>query len=145
MLGAINDLRGCLFVVAPDKVGDATTTRALFDEWFERVAATMQPVAYVIQDGQVAKDVPWKWIDCLFIGGSTEYKLSADAEQLGREAFRRGLHLHMGRVNSRKRFDYARQIGCDSVDGTKFSRWRSTWLPDALTWHRDHLQERLSL
>lgn len=143
MLDRIADLPGCLFVVAPDVVADWAQTRAQFDWWFPVVARAGHSVAYVIQDGQPADAVPWDQIGALFIGGTTTYKLSAEAERLGREAKRRGLWLHMGRVNSRRRFDYARATGCDSVDGTAYSRWRDTHLPTALTWHRQPLQERM--
>jgi hypothetical protein len=143
MLAAITGLPGCRFVVAPDVVGDWQTTESRFWSWLRQLKACGQPIAYVIQDGQPKEFVPWPRIGCVFIGGSTEYKLSVESERIAREAKHRGLWLHMGRVNSRKRFDYARAIGCDSVDGTKFSRWRNTWLPDALRWHTDHLQERI--
>ena len=143
MLDAIYGLPGCKFVVAPDVVGDWARTRVLFDDWYDVISAAWVPIGYVAQDGQPLSEVPWRSIDALFIGGTTEYKLSADAERLAREARTRGLWVHMGRVNSRKRFDYARAIGCNSIDGTKFSRWRDRWLPDALTWHLDHLQERI--
>jgi hypothetical protein len=143
MLAAVAGLPGCRFIVAPDVVGDWLGTRARWDEWAGEVAATGQPPAYVIQDGQPADAVPWDNLGALFVGGTTAYKLSPDAEQLGREAKARGLWLHMGRVNSRRRFDYARATGCDSVDGSGFSKWRRTTLPRALEWHRDHLQERI--
>lgn len=143
MLDSIYGLPGCKFVTAPDAVGDWKRTRELWDEWQPELSAAWLPMAYVAQDGQPSDQVPWLSIDALFIGGSTEYKLSAEAEALGWEAKRKGLWLHMGRVNSRRRFDYARATGCDSVDGSSYSRWRDRWLPHALTWHRDHLQERL--
>lgn len=145
MLNSIYGLPGCKFVTAPDVVGDWEATRQLWDEWQPDLSAAWLPMAYVAQDGQPADRVPWRSIDALFIGGGTEYKLSAEAEQLGREAKRRGLWLHMGRVNSRKRFDYARATGCNSVDGTSYSRWRTRWLPNALTWHQEPLQGRLEL
>jgi hypothetical protein len=143
MLQAIYGLNGCKFVVAPDVVGDWKATAHLYDKWQEELSAAWLPIAYVAQDGQPSKQVPWGGIDSLFIGGTTEYKLSADAERLGREARERGKWLHMGRVNSRKRFDYARSTGCNSIDGSSFSRWRDRWLPNALTWRLDHLQERI--
>lgn len=143
MLRNLRGVDGCLFVAAPDVVGQWRKTRERFDEW--RPELDGQPVAYVLQDGQPGADVPWAELGALFVGGSTDYKLGVEAERLVREAKRRGLWVHMGRVNTRRRFDYARAIGCDSVDGSKFSTWRDTWLPDALTWHRDHLQERLPL
>lgn len=142
MLAAITRVPGCRFVTAPDVVGDWRTTRKLFDKWWPELAPTQQGIAYVLQDGQPHDLVPWDQIDAIFVGGTTEYKLSAEAERLVSAAKLRGLWTHMGRVNSRKRFDYARQIGCDSIDGSKFSKWRNTWLPDALEWHKDPIQGR---
>lgn len=40
------------------------------------------------------------------------------ATHMALEAKRRGKHVHMGRVNSLRRLRFARDIGCDSVDGT---------------------------
>lgn len=141
MLLALDGLPGCRFVSAPDVVGDWRATRERWDAWSDELRGL--PAAYVLQDGQPADSVPWGEAAAVFVGGSTEYKLGVSAERLVREAKRRGLWAHMGRVNSRRRFTYARAIGCDSVDGTSFARWRSRWLPDALTWHRDPLQERM--
>jgi hypothetical protein len=145
MLDAIKGLSGCLFVTVPDVVGDWHATAELFELWHPAVQRRGLPVGLVAQDGlaPIWLDKQWHRLDCLFIGGTTEFKLSAEAERFAREAQDRGKWVHMGRVNSRKRFDYARQIGCHSVDGSKFSRWRDRWLPNALTWHRDHLQERI--
>ena len=42
----------------------------------------------------------------------------------------RGKWVHMGRVNSTRRIRYAASIGCDSVDGTKWVRWRDRYLTD---------------
>lgn len=143
MLAAIRGVPGCLFVTAPDVVGQWGPTRGYWNLWRDELLEVGQPVAYVAQDDQPAGDVPWDDLGALFIGGTTGYKLSADAERLGREAKERGLWLHMGRVNSRKRVHYARAIGCDSIDGTQFSQWRDRWLPVGLAWARDHLQERI--
>ncbi len=38
----------------------------------------------------------------------------------------------MGRVNSECRLAYAQALGCTSVDGTGWMRWRDTNLPRAL-------------
>ncbi len=141
MLEAIWGLPGCLFVTAPDVVGDASATLDLWSDWRVELSAAWQPIALVAQDGLTADRVPWQQLDALFIGGTTEFKLSEQAQRLGREARLRGKWLHMGRVNSRKRFDYARAIGCDSVDGSSYSKWRNTWLPDALGWHKTHYQQ----
>jgi hypothetical protein len=143
MLEAVNGLAGCRFVVAPDAVGDWHETRRLWDEWADTLAWYAVPLAYVLQDGQPSHAVPWEGLRAVFIGGTTDYKLGGEAERLAREARERGLWVHMGRVNSRKRYTYARQIGCDSVDGGSFSRWRDRWLPAALEWHRAGVQLRL--
>ena len=143
MLHAITGLQGCRFVTLPDVVAHSWWTSAICHHWLPAVQATGQPPAFVIQDGQHTGDIPWAEIGCLFVGGTTEYKLSADAERLVREAKRRGLWVHVGRVNSRKRYDYSRAIGADSIDGGQFSMFRDTKLPPALQWHKQPLQERI--
>lgn len=107
-----------LFAVVPDVVADATATRRLWDEhaWFVRSLG--HRAAYVLQDGQTVNDVPWDQCDAVFIGGSTAWKLSPDAYALIVEAKARHKWVHMGRVNSLRRMRFARDWGCDSVDGT---------------------------
>ena len=74
--------------------------------------------AYVGQDGAQPNDTPWSEIDALFIGGTTDWKLSQSAADLISEARRRGKWVHMGRVNSWRRIRLAHVLGCHSVDGT---------------------------
>jgi hypothetical protein len=62
--------------------------------------------------------IPWGEFDVLFIGGSTEWKLSRIAKQVSQQAIKRGLKVHMGRVNSYQRLEVAKDFGCSSVDGT---------------------------
>lgn len=55
--------------------------------------------------------------------GLTEWKLSAAAQRLARAAkpeFRpdAAKHVHMGRLNSGRRWRFAEVIGCDTADGT---------------------------
>lgn len=126
MLDRIEGRKGCLFVTAPDVVGDAYGTQVLFDKWFPRLEGRF-PVAYVGQDG--LEFVLWEAIDAFFVGGTTEWKMSAQAAKFVREAKDRGKWVHMGRVNSYERGRYARWIGCDSIDGTQFSWFRDTKLP----------------
>jgi hypothetical protein len=134
MLRYLDNRPGCLFVAAPDVVGDARGTLDRFDDWRWEIVGRGLPVALVAQDGLEGLAVPWDEFDALFIGGSTAWKLSAAAEDLGREATRRGKWLHMGRVNSRKRIRHALEIGCDSIDGTGFSRFPDKYLADGLRW-----------
>ncbi len=97
-------------------------------------------VAFVAQDGQESLPVPWDEFDALFIGGSTEWKLGPHAREIAAEAKRRGKWLHMGRVNSERRFKYAAAIGCDSADGTYLTFGPDVNLPKLLSWTRlsDH-------
>lgn len=120
------------FATVPDVVGDwdATLTKwELFDkdDW-------PCPLALVIQDGATGATVPWGDTEAIFIGGSTEWKLGADAALISREAKERGLWVHMGRVNSCRRLQYADFIGCDSADGTYLIFGPDINLPKLVRW-----------
>lgn len=122
----------CLFAAAPDVVGDAAATLARSRPWLPKIRALGYPVAFVAQDGleELADQIPWPELDVLFIGGSTVWKLGPHARELAEEARRRGKRVHVGRVNSGKRYQYARRpyplgLGADSCDGTFL-----TWAPD---------------
>jgi hypothetical protein len=130
MLDTIWGLPGCRFVAAPDVVGDAAATLERWEEWYDDLNATLLPLALVAQDGLTTEMVPWRTLDAIFVGGTTEWKCGAAAEQIVREARVRGKWVHMGRVNTPDRFRYAKAIGCHSVDGSKFSRWTETWIRD---------------
>lgn len=110
--------RNCAFAVAPDIVGDAEATFARSSPWLPRIRRLDIPAAFVIQDGQEDVPVVWGRFDVMFIGGSTEFKLGEVARELTAEAVARRKKVHMGRVNSRKRLRYARDIGCSTADGT---------------------------
>lgn len=59
---------GCIFVAAPDVVGAAVATLALFDKWEPRISSLGYPVALVAQDGLKHTWVPWARIAAIFIG-----------------------------------------------------------------------------
>jgi hypothetical protein len=84
----------------------------------EQIRAQGWPAAVVAQDGMLPGWNRWDEIDALFIGGSTEWKLSGTAARIVFEALDHGKHVHMGRVNSRRRATYAEWLGCHSADGT---------------------------
>lgn len=117
------------WVTVPDVVSDAKATYSLFEKWYDRISL---PRAFVAQDGSEDLELPWDHFKTLFIGGSTDWKLSRAAEDVAREAKHRGKVLHMGRVNSQKRLRYAYQLGCDSVDGTGYSKYNKKELLKAL-------------
>jgi hypothetical protein len=130
----------CLFAVAPDVVGDHAATLARSLPWLPKIRALGYPAAFVLQDGASADTIPWDDFDALFIGGSTEYKLGAAAREIAAEAKRRGKWLHVGRVNSKRRFDYAGAayelggLGADSCDGTFLVYGPTVNLPKLLSW-----------
>jgi hypothetical protein len=134
MLGAIQHASGrCLFVVVPDKVADAETTAAMFERYHDEMRRRGLPLALVAQDG--LEQIPawlartWPRIDALFIRGGDDFKLGRAAASIAAQAKRRRKWVHMGRVNSEQRIRYAASIGCDSIDGTKWVRWRDIYLP----------------
>lgn len=132
MLESIWGLANCLFVTMPDVVGDAERTLENFEEWYDDVSATLQPIALVAQDGMTVDTVPWQRFDALFIGGTDKFKMGADARALIRRAQLLGMWVHMGRVNTDQRFRYAQRIGCHSIDGTSLSWFRDAYLPKRL-------------
>lgn len=137
MLDGMDAGAGALkFCTAPDKVGDAATTARMFERWAPELERRRLPVALVLQDG--LEDLPdwlertWERLAAVFVGGTDDFKLGRPAAELVGEAKRRGLWAHMGRVNSAKRARYAHAIGCDSVDGSKWVRWRDAYLDRGL-------------
>lgn len=108
----------CLFAVAPDVLADHQATVDLSLPMLPRIRGAGVPVAFVAQDGAQPGDIPWNDFDALFVGGSSQWKFSADSIACMSEAKRRGKYLHIGRVNSYARCRAARGLGADSVDGT---------------------------
>jgi hypothetical protein len=65
--------------------------------------------------------------------------------ELAQEAKRRGLWVHWGRVNTRRRFDLIVAGGAaDSFDGSKWARFRKTYLPGGLGWLDEALANRVA-
>lgn len=127
-----------LFAVAPDVVGDARATYERSLPWLPVIRDLGFPAAYVAQDGQETFDPPWDDMDCLFIGGSTEWKLSDHVPPLVAEAKRRGKWVHAGRVNSARRFAHFEVMNgggqVDSADGTYIAFGPDINLPTVLHW-----------
>jgi hypothetical protein len=130
------DAASCLFATAPDVVGDAAATMARSLPFLPMIRALGYPAAFVAQDGLEDLTIPWDDFDVLFIGGSTEWKLGSAARSLVALAKLKGKHVHMGRVNSERRYLYALNIGCDSVDGTYLTFGPDVNLPNVLAWTR---------
>lgn len=141
MLVAISGMEGCLFVTAPDVVGDARATTERFYEWLPTLRECGQPIGYVTQDGLDAP--PWDEIDAVFVGGTDLWKMSDQNRRIIEEAKTRDLWVHMGRVNSHQRVRYAKSIGCDSFDGMSLSWFKDRWLQQFLDHAAAPIQENL--
>jgi hypothetical protein len=126
----------CLFAVAPDVVADAAGTLTRSAPFLDPIRRLGYPVALAAQDGLEQLAVPWADFDVLFVGGSTGWKLGAEARQLVGEARSRGKWVHFARVNSERRFRYAHHIGCNSADGTFLTFGPRRNLPQLLAWVR---------
>lgn len=138
------DAATCLFATAPDVVGDAAATEQRAKPWLARIRDLGYPVAYVAQNGMEFSTWDlWDEIDCLFIGGTTEWKLGPEACNLAAVASSLGKWIHVGRVNSERRFRYAQAIRADSCDGTYLTYGPAKNLTNVLAWGRTNQQPAL--
>lgn len=136
----------CVFATAPDCVGSHWKTWGRSMKMLPRIRELGFPVAYVAQDGMQCDHSCWMWTlwDAVFIGGSDEWKLGPDAAEIARAASDMGKWVHVGRVNSGKRFAHAElEMWADSVDGTLLIRGPDKRLPDVKSWIRRCDQETL--
>ena len=131
MLHAVAGVHGCLFCVAPDVVGDAQATQEMWSVYRVDIANAGLPAAWVAQDGANADSIPDD-AAAVFIGGTNEFKFSIAAIEIVRAAKESGRWVHVGRVNSFRRLRLCQSIGADSVDGSRWNRFRDTHLPAGL-------------
>lgn len=128
-----------LWVACPDKVADAEETQRLFNRWAPILEELGLPIALVLQDG--VERFKWRGtltvnlhrLAAVFVGGTTEWKLSQAAFDLCCLAKENGLLVHVGRVNSLERIHHFAGVA-DSFDGRQFSAWGQRWIPKAVQW-----------
>jgi hypothetical protein len=128
---------GCLFVTVPDVVGSARRTLEVFPHWKDRLSSW--PLALACQDGQEDLPIPWDDIAAVFIGGSTEWKLSKHAVACIKAAKVLGKWAHVGRVNDPARFEFFENAGADSIDGSGIAQY--SHMREAIA--KRHNQQRL--
>lgn len=124
LLKRIMEIHGpidCLFVTAPDVVGNALATWDRSKDWLREIRKIGLPCALVAQDGLESMRIQWEQFDAIFIGGSTEWKLSSAAAWISIRARQKGKWVHMGRVNSVYRASRLLEFP-DSVDGTAWAK-----------------------
>jgi hypothetical protein len=150
----------CRFAVAPDVVADHTATWERGWPMFAPIRRVVGRVAMCAQNGATPDDMPWDHIDAVFLAGIVEcapcgyvpalsdlpatrcptghtlaeWKVGDMAAAVATEAKRRGKWVHMGRVNSEDRLTRAREMGCDSADGTYLAFGPDVNLPILLGW-----------
>jgi CRISPR/Cas system CMR-associated protein Cmr3 (group 5 of RAMP superfamily) len=108
----------CLFAAIPDKVGNHKETVSMWEE-YEQLADGYKK-AFVVQDG--FDEWPSN-ADAIFLGGSTEFKESYEAEQIVIAALDKGMHVHIGRVNTFYRFYKFHCMGAHTCDGSGISMY----------------------
>lgn len=111
----------CRFVAAPDVVACARRTLECFSFWQPRLI--LWPVAFVCQDGQENLPIPWDNCAAVFIGGSTEWKMSKHAAAIVKASKVIGKWCHVGRINTPGRLEYFEDLGADSCDGTGMAQY----------------------
>ncbi len=122
-------------------VGDAASTLKLWPFWSRLLRGLGRHPAFVAQDGLTAERVPWDELGALFIGGTTKFKESAFARTLCGMAKARGIWVHWGRVNGKRRYELAQLAGADSIDGTGFSMYPNTNIPKVAQWEDEIAQQ----
>ena len=108
---------GADFVVIPDVVGNKDKTLRLADQWIPRLKGLS--LCFVAQDGMDLKDLSQYTKEGIgiFIGGSTEYKLSMIGP-ISRLCNAAGVISHVGRVNSKRRLYKCIKNAAFSFDGS---------------------------
>lgn len=128
------------FVPAPDVVGDFDKTLYIFGKMQPVLKDLGFPVAIVTQDGATVDRIPWSDVDALFVGGSNRHK-DRESRDLILEAKRRGLWVHVGRVNTRRRIRYCLELGVDTFDGTGFDRFSNRELRNLFRWEGEYQRQ----
>jgi len=118
---------GADWVVIPDIVAQGDKSLEFSLSWMDELTCRFDLCLLPVQDGMTPKQVkPYlnKGVG-LFVGGSTEWKLSSLFEW-GVLAQETGCYLHVARVNTVRRIKLCQHAGADSFDGTSPVRFPST-------------------
>jgi len=105
-----------LWAVVPDSIGNRDQTLEMWGQHQAAVAAFGVPLAFAVQDGMEASDVPPN-ADVVFVGGSTSWKWRN--LRVWTVNFPR---VHVGRVNTARLLEMAESCGAESCDGTGWFR-----------------------
>lgn len=106
----------CLFVTVPDIVAAGRRTLEIWQHRDSIVDGW--PLALVAQDGMEDLAIPWHEMAAVFIGGGDPWKDSKAAIDIVKTAKTLGKHVHVGRVNTLKRYKLFAKHGADTCDGS---------------------------
>jgi hypothetical protein len=112
----------CLFVVVPDIVGNARRTLELWQHR-ELFVGDGWPLALVAQDGIEDLTIPWDQFKAIFIGGRDPWKDSQAAADIVKTAKTLDKHVHVGRVNTLRRYTHYTGLGADTCDGSGIAKY----------------------
>lgn len=116
--------KGADFCVLPDIVAGGLSSLEYSLSWLPRLNDC--PNYLAVQDGMEVLDIlPIKGIAGIFVGGTTEWK-ELTMPAWGSVARLKGIRLHVGRVNSKRRVHLCEAAGADSFDGSSVSRYAVT-------------------
>jgi hypothetical protein len=107
----------CKFVAVPDVVGNARRTLEIF-KTHDSFVSRSWPIAMVAQNGIEDLDIPWWFMQAIFIGGGDPWKDSNAVADIVKTALILGKHVHVGRVNTIKRFRRFHELGAHTCDGS---------------------------
>ena len=113
-----------LWVLSPDAVGDWESTIKLAKKYVPLLQSKGLPVAIALQDGCKFDEALAFSPDCVFVAGSTEWKLK-NIKSVCNYFKPHGISVHVGRVNTRRRLIHCKSSGADSADGTVLNRFRN--------------------
>ncbi len=100
-LSSFKDKDRIKFVAAPDIPFNAEGTFKDFYKWHTVIKEIFKlPIALVTQDGMKVKSIDFDRLDAVFIGGTTEYKMSQDSVDIIKKARSLNKWVHVGRVNT---------------------------------------------
>jgi hypothetical protein len=106
------------FVAVPDVVASAERTLESWHRWLPELRAYGWPLAFVVQDGMLVRDIPGD-AAVIFVGGTTEWKQQTAGRWCGMFP-----NVHIGRVNSEGDLWRYHRLGAESCDGTGWFRGR---------------------
>lgn len=112
----------CLFVTCPDIVGSGRRSLELFKRRRNWIPEGWK-IAFVAQDGIEDMEIPWDDMHAIFVGGKDPWKTSQAVLDVIKTAKLLNKWVHIGRVNTPRRYKWFADAGADSCDGSGVARY----------------------